>query len=860
MASKWVDEDGHNWRYVRQSSTWQKQVGDLWIPTTLPQGGLRKVGADQPPSGVQIIETMGPPGLTGPTGPTGPPGPPGATGIGNAGPTGPPGGTGSPGPPGLTGSTGPPGLTGETGPPGPTGPPGATTIDGITGLQTSLDSKAVGAVGSTDNALVRFDGTGGKTLQNSVVSVNDSGHLEAKRLISKPDSGEANVYLDNGTQQWKFYNNGALGVYNDTTARGPVQITTGAPDMSLRLGDTENTMSQDLTVDGDITADNLSGTNTGDQDLSGLATNASVASKVDKTSTANALYGTDGSGNQTSLAYDTGATASAIVRRNADGTIITATPTAISHATRKDYVDTADALKVDKIVATSSVYSINGAGANTSLGYRATATPNTIVNRDASARAQFGLPAADDDAANKGYVDTEIATRATTAQGALADSAVQPADLADVATSGAYADLSGTPTIPAAVDQLTDLDTTVTGAQLNSLKTKVDGIATGAEVNVNADWNAVSGDAQILNKPTIPAVVDQLTDLDTTVTGAQLDALKTKVDGIESLADVTDATNVDAAGAVMNSDTSTVSMAFVVDEDDMVTNSATKVPTQQSVKAYVDNEVLSATGGGLTEGGLTALLADDESATRVTLDALYADEDITLAGLGITATSTELNYVDGVTSDIQTQLDNKVPTSRTVNGQALSSNVSLTQDDVADGTTAKQYTATEKTKLSGIATGATANSSDATLLARANHTGTQAQSTVTNLTTDLAAKAPLASPTFTGTVAGITKSMVGLGNVDNTADTAKPISTATQTALDGKASSAQGALADTAVQPADLADVATSGDFNDLINTPAGVDVPVAVGTVEPVASGEYLWVQTDGSGNFLDLIVGVNA
>ena len=31
---------------------------------------------------------------------------------------------------------------------------------------------------------------------------------------------------------------------------------------------------------------------------------------------------------------------------------------------------------------------------------------------------------------------------------------------------------------------------------------KLSGIATGAEVNVNPDWNAVSGDAQILNKPT----------------------------------------------------------------------------------------------------------------------------------------------------------------------------------------------------------------------------------------------------------------------------------------------------------------------------------------------------------------------
>lgn len=40
-------------------------------------------------------------------------------------------------------------------------------------------------------------------------------------------------------------------------------------------------------------------------------------------------------------------------------------------------------------------------------------------------------------------------------------------------------------------------------------KTKLDGIASGAEVNVNADWNASSGDAQILNKPTI-LVIDGL--------------------------------------------------------------------------------------------------------------------------------------------------------------------------------------------------------------------------------------------------------------------------------------------------------------------------------------------------------------
>ena len=47
-------------------------------------------------------------------------------------------------------------------------------------------------------------------------------------------------------------------------------------------------------------------------------------------------------------------------------------------------------------------------------------------------------------------------------------------------------------------------------------------------------------------------------------------------------------------------------------------------------------------------------------------------------------------------------------------------------------------------------------------------------------------KAPIDAPTFTGIVSGITKNMVGLGNVDNTSDANKPVSTAQQTALDAK--------------------------------------------------------------------------
>lgn len=71
-------------------------------------------------------------------------------------------------------------------------------------------------------------------------------------------------------------------------------------------------------------------------------------------------------------------------------------------------------------------------------------------------------------------------------------------------------------------------------------------------------------------------------------------------------------------------------------------------------------------------------------------------------------------------------------------------------------------------------------------LASALNSDASFASTVTNA---LAAKAPTASPTFTGTVSGITKGMVGLGNVDNTADASKPVSTA-QAAADAAVASA----------------------------------------------------------------------
>lgn len=128
---------------------------------------------------------------------------------------------------------------------------------------------------------------------------------------------------------------------------------------------------------------------------------------------------------------------------------------------------------------------------------------------------------------------------------------------------------------------------------------------------------------------------------------------------------------------------------------------------------------------------------------------LIDDDDI--------ATSTQLDATNAVvaTKASQVDVDSRVLKTTTVNGHALSSNVTVTQSDVGLGNVD--------------------NTSDA------NKPISTATQTALNL------KANLASPTFTGTVGGITSTMVGLGNVNNTSDANKPISTATQTALDLKA-------------------------------------------------------------------------
>jgi hypothetical protein len=92
-----------------------------------------------------------------------------------------------------------------------------------------------------------------------------------------------------------------------------------------------------------------------------------------------------------------------------------------------------------------------------------------------------------------------------------------------------------------------------------------------------------------------------------------------------------------------------------------------------------------------------------------------------------------------------------------------------------DTTSIGNVDATEIAYLNGVTSGIQAQID--TKLATA--TAASTYETISNV----ALKAPLADPTFTGTVSGVTKAHVGLGDVDNTSDSDKPVSTAQAAAI-----------------------------------------------------------------------------
>lgn len=104
--------------------------------------------------------------------------------------------------------------------------------------------------------------------------------------------------------------------------------------------------------------------------------------------------------------------------------------------------------------------------------------------------------------------------------------------------------------------------TALAGLMLPSDKTKLNGIAAGAEVNVNADWNATEGDALILNKPTLATVATSgsYSDLTNKPTIPTVDVNKKYVDDkLATKADLADYTVFDIFMKVANGDTPSIS-------------------------------------------------------------------------------------------------------------------------------------------------------------------------------------------------------------------------------------------------------------------------------------------------------------
>jgi hypothetical protein len=137
-------------------------------------------------------------------------------------------------------------------------------------------------------------------------------------------------------------------------------------------------------------------------------------------------------------------------------------------------------------------------------------------------------------------------------------------------------------------------------------------------------------------------------------------------------------------------------------------------------------------------------------------DVLHLDS----ANFGIVSALKRLRDGRGVASPLEISLTEvKVTGTLTVSG-TLNADASDFGEMAGNAETATALKAggADRTKLDGIAAGATANQTDAYLLARANHTGTQAISTVTALQAALDALAPLASPALTGTPTGPTAS------------------------------------------------------------------------------------------------------
>jgi hypothetical protein len=277
-----------------------------------------------------------------------------------------------------------------------------------------------------------------------------------------------------------------------------------------------------------------------------------------------------------------------------------------------------------------------------------------------------------------------------------------------------------------------------------------------------------------------------------------------KIDGLQALLDAKQSASSASASLALKANLdaptftgvvvlpSTTSIGNVSDVEigylDGVTSS---VQTQISSKAS-SSSVSSHTSATTNVHGISDTAA---LATKTYADGKASDALTTAEGYTDSAIATE---VTNRNSAITTATANVVKTTDTGTvTSAMIANGTIATVDIADGAITSAKIADGTIATVDIADGAITSAKilDGTIVdGDISSSAAIATSKISGLDTALAAKAPLASPTFTGTVAGITKSMVGLGNVDNTSDANKPVSTATQTALDAKLALAGGTM------------------------------------------------------------------
>ena len=205
---------------------------------------------------------------------------------------------------------------------------------------------------------------------------------------------------------------------------------------------------------------------------------------------------------------------------------------------------------------------------------------------------------------------------------------------------------------------------------------------------------------------------DKLDGIETGATADQSNAeIRAAVEAASDSNVFTDADHSKLNGIAANANNYSI-LSDLLDEDSMSSNSATKAASQQSIKAYVASQVsdlvASAPAALDTLNELAAAINDDASFSTTMSDALgnrlrvdgtfsytSTQQSNALTNLGFTATlqelnvldgytgsvtelnyldalhgtgvtSTEFDYLDGVTSNIQTQLDSKIGAVRTV--------------------------------------------------------------------------------------------------------------------------------------------------------------------------------------------------